>query len=246
MNSFLVGNWTIFFINVVSNCMFQNSKVPICAWLKVIYYFACDAQLYQIEHYVKEVSKKTLIKMMAKLRQICRSEVNILEETLVFGNEVECICNVEIDEACFGKKRKHSKGKTYKKVRVFGITERNSNKVLFKLVQKRDKATLLPIIKKHISTAATIHHDDWPAYRKLSSFGYKHLIVNHSKSFKGSNGACTNTIEGIWGVMKQRISRMHGMEISRLESYLCEYAFRYYHKDNMLSALMSGIASYKL
>lgn len=221
---------------------FQNSKISVKVWLKVIFYFSCDAQLYQIQKFVPEVSKKTLIGMMQKLRDICSIGVQKITNELVFGNDVEFVSNVEIDEAYFGKKRKNNKGKRFKKQWVFGITERKSNKVYFKIVENRTKATLIPLITRFISKTATLHHDDWPAYRQLSQIGYRDLIVNHTKGFKSPSGACTNTIEGIWGVVKQRISRMHGMPCFKLDAYLNEYTFRYYHKGNMLNAVLKELA----
>ena len=186
---------------------------------------------------VSGVSQKTLIRMLQSLRNKCKSEVENLRDTLLFGGNVDCR-NIEIDESCFGKKRKNGRGKLHKKQWVFGIVERKSNKVLLQCVPNRTKATLLPIISKHVAKSAVIHHDDWPAYRKLCDLGYKDLIVNHTKSFKGKDGACTNTIEGIWGVVKQRVTRMHGVEMSKLDDYLKEYSFRYYYKDNMLSQVL--------
>ena len=184
--------------------------------------------------------------MMARLRDVCKLEVQKMNEKLVFGEEVECISNVEIDEACFGKKRKNNKGKRYKKQWVFGITQRDSRKVFFTIVENRTKLTLLPLITKYISHTATVHHDDWPSYRTLSRLGYKDLVVNHTKSFKGPGGACTNTIEGLWGVMKQRIIRMHGVRMSKLDSYLCEFTFRDTHRDNRLDALICGVRKYRV
>lgn len=217
--------------------------MPVRVWLKVIYYFSADTQLYQIKKFVPEVSQKTLINILAKLRHKCKEEVERMRETLVFGGNVEC-SNVEIDESCFGKKRKYNRGRIHKKQWVFGITEKHTNNLLLQCVDNRTKATLLPFITKHISQSGTVHHDDWAAYRKLSQLGYKDLIVNHSKCFKGNDGACTNTIEGIWGVIKQRITRMHGVQMSKLDDYLQEFVFRYYHKDNMLAELLKVLTCY--
>ena len=215
----------------------QNSNVPLNTWLKVIFYFSSDLQLYQMCNLIPELSQKTLILMTTKLRQKCVEEVEKMKDSVIFGGDVE-MSNVEIDESAFGKKRKNNKGKIHQKQWVFGITERNTNKVYFEVVSDRKKTTLLPIIRKYISTAATIHHDDWPSYRKLSDYGYKHLIVNHTKGFKSKEGACTNTIEGIWGVAKQRITRMHGVQMQKLDLYLQEYVFRYNAKNDMLDKLI--------
>lgn len=195
---------------------------------------------------VQNLSKKTLINMMSKLRAICKQETEYFHKTYAFGDEVDCLClDVEIDEACFGKKRKNGKGKMYKKQWVFGITQRKSQKVYFKLVSDRTKSTLLPLILQHISKSAIIHHDDWPGYRNLHQYGYKHLFVKHTDHFKGKDGACTNTIEGLWGVLKQRIARMHGIDSSKLDLYLGEFTFRYIHNKNMLQALMCCICNIK-
>ena len=218
--------------------IFQSSNIPLSTWLKVIYYFASDLQLYQIQNLIPELSQKTLIMMTRKLRQRCANEVEKMRNSLAFGGDVELVSNVEIDESAFGKKRKNNKGKKYQKKWVFGITERNTNKVFFEVVDDRKKTTLLPIIRKYVSTHAVIHHDDWPSYRKLCDYGYKDMVVNHTKGFKGKDGACTNTIEGIWGVMKQRITRMHGVKLENLDEYLKEYTFRYHAKKAMLDELI--------
>ena len=152
-----------------------------------------------------------------------------------------CYVSDVIDKVNLMIFRKYNKGDIHPKQWVFGVTERLTNKVLFTVVQNRTKATLLPIILKHISKGATLHHDDWAAYRLLHQLGYKHLIVNHSKEFKSKDGACTNTIEGLWGVIKQRITRMHGVEQSKLSLYLDEFSFRYFHKHDMLSALLQAL-----
>lgn len=176
--------------------------------------------------------------MTTKLRTKCVEEVENMKDSLVFGGEVEIVSNVEIDESSFGKKRKNNKGKRHEKQWVFGITERKTNKVFFEVVSDRKKTTLLPIIRKYVSTSAVIHHDDWPSYRKLCDYGYKHMVVNHTKGFKSKEGACTNTIEGIWGVVKQRITRMHGVKTEKLDEYLKEYIFRYNAKNAMLDKLL--------
>ena len=139
--------------------------------------------------------------------------------------------------------RKYNKGDIHPKQWVFGLTEKGSRKVLLEIVKDRTKKTLLPIITKYVAKSSMIHHDDWPSYRKLEVLGYKHLIVNHTKEFKSAEGACTNTIEGLWGVVKQRIIRMHGVDASKLGAYLDEFSFRYLNKDKMLEALLQGLKS---
>ena len=204
----------------------------------------CDAQLYQIQKFIPNVSQKTLIAMLSKLRDLVGKSIEKNNDTLIFGDEVE-LKNVEMDEACFGKKSKNNRGKVWKKKWVFGIKGHN-RKIFMTTVPDRKKATLQPYILKHISKTAIIHHDDWASYRNLHKVGYNHKIVKHTKNFKDPiTGACTNGIEGIWGNMKQRITRMHGCHIDKLDCYLHEFSFRYMNKDNMLPATINALSEYK-
>ena len=181
------------------------------------------------------------MKITTKFREACVKKIDEVFSQLVFGGDVHVSTEVELDESCFGKKRKNNKGETHKKQWVFGIVERDSNSIFLHIVDNRRKDTLVPLIQEHVSTAATIHHDDWPSYRRLHELGYKDLIVNHTKGFKSPEGACTNTIEGVWGVLKQRISRMHGVEFSKLDMYLKEYCFRYTFKSDIVAAMVSAL-----
>ena len=114
---------------------------------------------------------------------------------------------VEKDESVFAHKRKYGKGKVpLHQQWVFGIVERKTKKNVLQLVPERTKKVLYPIIEKHIIKGATIHHDDFSTYRNLDSLFYKHMAVNHSKEFVSEEGACTNTIEGLWGLVKNRIN----------------------------------------
>lgn len=103
--------------------------------------------------------------------------------------------SVEIDESKFGR-RKYNRGHRVEGQWVFGGFERETGRIFMVPVDKRDRATLLPIIENCILTGTTIHSDCWKAYDCLSDVGYQHLKVNHSLEFVDSEtGACTNHIE---------------------------------------------------
>ena len=156
----------------------------------------------------------------------------------MFGGEGIEANAIEIDESLFWKRSKYNRGKQFTKHWVLGIAERNTNKTIFEIVENRKKETLLPIILKYVWKSATIHHDDWVSYRGLARLGFKHSTVNHSRNFVSDSGACTNTIEGYWGVLKQRIVRMHGIHNEKLNDYVQEYTFRLYYNHNILQKLL--------
>lgn len=131
---------------------------------------------------------------------------------------------VEIDESKFGK-RKYNRGHHIEGQWVFGGVERESNKFFLIPVEQRDKATLLPIIKKYILSGSTIISDCWAAYKTLGDFNYTHMTVNHSKTFKDpKTGACTNTIEGLWRIAKHRIPH-YRRENKNFTGYLAKFMF---------------------
>lgn len=59
-------------------------------------------------------------------------------------------------------------------------------------VEKRDEATLLPIIKRWIKPGSVIAVSDWKGYTNLEREGYVHKTVNHSKEFVNKDGFHTN------------------------------------------------------
>ena len=115
------------------------------------------------------------------------------------------------------------------------------------IVDKRDRETLLPIIKQNISPGSTVFSDKWGAYYTLSDEGYVHDTVNHSKEFKSESGCCTNTIEGLWGNVKLKIKKMKGVASGKLPEILDEYMYRYrmgHSNGDIFNQLLLGVKEY--
>ena len=89
-------------------------------------------------------------------------------------------------------------------------------------VEKRDEATLLPIIEKWIEPGTVIISDCWKAYCNLEKYGYRHFTVNHSKELVNAAGQSTNKMEGHWRQAKAKLPpfcvRKH-----QFSSYLAEF-----------------------
>ena len=109
---------------------------------------------------------------------------------------------------------------------LVALREVTKETVFFFVVDDRSRATLLPIIKQYIRPGTEIISDKWKAYDTLSSEGYTHKTVNHSKTFVDPDtGACTNTIESTWHVLKSfRLRR--GYAKTLMASYFAEFIFR--------------------
>lgn len=117
---------------------------------------------------------------------------------------------------------------------IFGLSlckidtnnKRTLEEVRYFYVKRRNAETLLPIIEKEVIKGTEIFSDEWPAYNGISSLGYRHKSVNHSKEFV-RNGAHTNTIEACWARLKTKILRIkRGVSFQNLPYYLHEEWFR--------------------
>ena len=78
----------------------------------------------------------------------------------------------EIDELLFGEKGKYNRGSGDQHICVFGAVERKSRKAVLQIVQQRDHATLLPIIKRHVQRGSKIYSEQWGTYMSLNEEGY--------------------------------------------------------------------------
>lgn len=63
-------------------------------------------------------------------------------------------------------------------------------------VERRDRATLIPITQREREPGSVIHSDEWASYRCLNSLGFVHDTVNHQENFVDPvSGAHTQGVE---------------------------------------------------
>ena len=112
------------------------------------------------------------------------------------------------------------------------------------IVNKRDAATLLPIIQAHVAPGTTIHSDEWAAYRRISALPgiAGHSTVNHSLNFIDPvTGTHTQNIESYWNRAKGKLKQMKGYHAHQLPSYLDEFMWRERHGRTTRAALSNII-----
>jgi len=93
---------------------------------------------------------------------------------------------------------------------VFRVVEGGSQKVLLFCVPDWTRETLVHrLITTHIRPRTVIYSDQFTPYIPLNQLGYIHLSVNHSQNFVDpDSGAHTNTIEGVWALVKKMLKWM--------------------------------------
>ncbi|KAE8908809.1 hypothetical protein PF002_g13577 [Phytophthora fragariae] len=188
-------------------------------------------------------------------RDICSKEM--LSILMEIGGEGHV---VGIDETSLKKKSKYNRGHHYW---LFGGVDRTTNH-WFGIVtyEDRTKPTLSALIKEHMKAGTTIMSDQIALYvsmngkhtlannRLLRDKNYKHLWVNHSKTYVDpATGTHTNRIEGAWKI-RAKHHAIRGMKKALLPMYLDEYLWRSWFtppqatQSDVLRSLVTGIVKY--
>ena len=152
-------------MSIRNGSWFAESNMTLEEMLKFTYWWCQDLEQSQIKHEIG-LSSSTAVDWDSFCREIC--EITLLENGEKLGGSGKI---VQIDESKF-RKRKYHRGHHVEGQWVLGGIESDSRKCFMVAVEKRDEATLLPIIKKWIDPGTTITSDCWKAYFNLEKHGY--------------------------------------------------------------------------
>ena len=131
---------------------------------------------------------------------------------------------------------------------VFGIviTEFTRARGYFQIVDRRNIATLDPIIARCIQPGTVVYTDDWAAYRGMTvriNNVADHRVVVHTRHFVDPvTGFHTQEIESCWNNLKlgQKIRR--GIKREDLQSYLDEQMWRQWRSRDHRHILSNFLA----
>ena len=79
---------------------------------------------------------------------------------------------VEIDESKFGKRKYHRyhRGHPVEGSWVIGGVEQAAERRVFaEVVEKRDAATLIEVVRRRVAPGSIVHSDLWKAYKAIPS-----------------------------------------------------------------------------
>ena len=129
---------------------------------------------------------------------------------------------VKIDGTLFIR-RKYNSGKAIEKQWCFGGVERETNKCFVVPVERREAATLLPLIRQYVVPGTSVMSDQWAAYSTIKDTPkrYQHEAVNYSLHFiNPETGAYTNSIESLWQKFEEGHKSRYGTESALLNLYM--------------------------
>lgn len=114
---------------------------------------------------------------------------------------------------------------------VLGMIQRTGQLVLA-LVPNVQQATIQPLIQAAIQPGTTVMTDDYNIYGRLTAWGYCHQTVNHAQGEyardedgDGFHEIHTNTIEGVWSLLRSWLRPHRGISQEHLPCYLACFEF---------------------
>lgn len=126
-------------------------------------------------------------------------------------------------------RRNIKRKRVFTTIRLFGGIERVSKHSFVVALtgpdDKRNKETLLPIIKKSVRPGSIIYSDCWKAFGNLQEH-YQHYTFNSSESVVKLEDPTIHTqnIKRLWVDIKQRVKRP-GVRATYMHQYLARYLF---------------------
>ncbi|VDI57254.1 Hypothetical predicted protein [Mytilus galloprovincialis] len=189
---------------------FEKSKVTLNKWLYAIYLWSQERKVNTVVKQV-DIGEKTVIQMYQYLLDVCSTK--LLNTPIELGGPGVV---VQIDDCLFNHKSKYNRrGRLKKELWVFGLADTSFKPAItyMELVEKRDAATLLPIIEKAVKPGTIIYSDQWKAYCNIQTeLKLKHATVNHSVNFVDpETGVHTQAIESYWAKAKYKFKVMKGV-----------------------------------
>lgn len=234
---------------VTVGTLFERSHIPLNKWILAFHLMASSKKgisAHQL-HRMLGITYKSAWFMAHRIREAMKPNGGGL---LGSGGKT-----VEADETFYGNKKgaKIKQGKGHKHA-VFALVERGGSVRSFHVPNISVK-TLKPILEAQLSKKAHLMTDDAGQYRVMgAAVSKKHEVINHSIKEYVRGNVHTNTIEGVFSILKrgligtyQHVSEQH------LQRYVEEFDFRYNHRAKLgftdadrATAALKGISGKRL
>lgn len=222
-------------INIRSGSFFQGSHLTLKELTQIIYLWSQGLNVTDVTIHVK-VTGESVVQWFQYLRDLCSWD--LINNPRPIGGAGHIVA---IDESLMARrKRGNAQGRPVREKWVFGGVDLRTKEFFMEFVERRDAATLVPIIMRNILPGTTIWSDEWRAYGNLGNIAnYQHQRVNHSLHYVDPvTGVHTNNIEARWNACKLTFRRKCGVLRRHYPSHLDEYMWR---KRREVSEIFSDI-----
>jgi len=211
--------------SVTSGTIFHDTHLPLAKWFIAIYLMTESK---------KGISALQMKRTLGVAYQTAWHLCHRIRAAVAEVRPEPLKGTVEVDETFVGGKRR-GKGRGYKgnKTVVAGAVERGGNARL-ETIRNVDRKTLHAFIHNHVSpNAEAIYTDELPSYKGIADADTRHETVNHSAEEWVHGNVHTNTVEGVWSLLKRSIiGAYHKVSVKHLDAYLNELEHRFNNRNN--------------
>ena len=103
------------------------------------------------------------------------------------------------------------------------------------IVPDASKASLIKVIRGHVSIESAIHTDGWRGFNGLVDIGYsKHFRVRYGDNLLANVSRHINGIESFWSYAKRRLVKFNGVPKQTFFLHLKETESRFNHRSKNL------------
>jgi transposase-like protein len=203
---------------------FDRTRTSLREWFYVMFLFTTSRNGVAAKRVEREigVTYKTAWRMCHEVRKYMAA----LDSDDPLGGVGEV---VQVDETWIGGKAV-GKGRAYKgnKTAVMGMLE-PKGELITRVIPDAKRVTLWSHICDNVLPGTILHTDQYHAYRSITLRGYRHETCNHEREeWVGPKGACVNTLEGFWRLLKRGINGTHiHVSPKHLPKYLGEFEYRW-------------------
>jgi transposase-like protein len=206
--------------------IFEESHLPMHKWLQAIYLLCASKKGFSAHqmHRVLEVQYKTAWFLCHRIREAMRTG----GELDVFGAGGG---SVEVDETYIGREPGSPKKRGFgHKMKVLSLIDRDTGQARSIVVDRVNKATIMPILQANISKEARLLTDEAGIYLMPGLKFSDHQTVNHKANEYvrlTDREIHTNTIEGYFSVFKRGMKGVYQHSSKKhLHRYMAEFDFR--------------------
>ena len=212
---------------VLVGTIYENTKIPLSTWFGAIYILTAHK---------KGISSYQLARDLGVTQKTAWFINHRIREMVKISSAITLNDTVQMDETYVkGKAKNRSKykrkliaeGKIEDKAAiVFGMV---SDKAVMRVVPNTERDTLTPVIRRFIPDAETVVvTDGFSPYIGLDAIYKGHIVINHAQDEYKVGHYHTNTIEGLFSILKRGIYGIyHHVSAKHLQRYCEEFAHRY-------------------
>lgn len=215
---------------------------PVKVWIMCLYFMGLNLSNQQIAQEL-ELNQADAHEMTTFLRQalhtqrqppVLEGEVEFDEVYIVAGHKGQPTAVQAAGRSARRNRLKAKRGRgtlETEKPPVLGMIQR-TGQLIIEMLPNVQQQTIQPLIQAQVQAGTLIYTDEYNIYGRLAAWGFAHKTVNHSlrefardEDGDGFHEVHTNTIEGVWSLLRSWLRPHRGISQEKLPLYLAFFEF---------------------